>query len=29
MADGFTETTYIYNLEKIVEIYENNGGIRK
>lgn len=29
MADGYTETTYIYNLEKIVAIYEENGGVRK
>lgn len=28
MLDGFTETTYVYNLEKIIEIYERNGGVR-
>lgn len=28
MEDGYTETTWAYNLEKIVEIYERNGGIR-
>lgn len=28
MKDGYTETTYAYNLDKIVEIYERNGGIR-
>jgi hypothetical protein len=27
MPDGYTETTWVYNLEKIVEIYERNGGI--
>lgn len=27
MPNGYTETTYTYNLEKIVEIYERNGGI--
>lgn len=27
MPDGYTETTWLYNLEKIVEIYERNGGI--
>lgn len=26
MQDGYTETTWVYNLEKIVEIYESNGG---
>lgn len=29
MPDGFTETTYVYNLEKILEIYERNGGTRQ
>ena len=29
MPDGYTETTWAYNLEKIIEIYERNGGIRK
>lgn len=28
MLDGYTETTWVYNLEKIIEIYERNGGIR-
>lgn len=28
LPDGYTETTYAYNLDKIVEIYERNGGIR-
>lgn len=28
MPDGYTETTYIYNLDRIIEIYERNGGIR-
>ena len=28
MKDGYTETTWVYNLNKIVEIYERNGGIR-
>jgi len=27
MPDGHTETTWAYNLEKIIEIYERNGGI--
>lgn len=27
MLDGYTETTYVYNLEKIIEIYERNGGV--
>lgn len=27
MPDGFTETTYPYNVDKIIEIYERNGGI--
>lgn len=29
MPDGYTETTWAYNLEKIIEIYERNGGILK
>lgn len=29
MPDGYTETTWPYNLEKIIEIYERNGGILK
>lgn len=28
MQDGYTETTWIYNLEKIIEIYQRNGGVR-
>lgn len=28
MRDGYTETTYPYNLDKIVEIYERNGGVK-
>jgi len=28
MKDGWSETTWVYNLEKIIEIYERNGGIR-
>lgn len=28
MPDGWSETTWVYNLEKIIEIYERNGGIR-
>lgn len=27
MPDGWTETTWTYNLDKIIEIYERNGGI--
>jgi hypothetical protein len=27
MSDGWTETTEVSNLEKIIEIYERNGGI--
>lgn len=26
MPDGWSETTWVYNLEKIIEIYERNGG---
>lgn len=29
MPDGWSETTWVYNLDKIIEIYERNGGIRK
>ena len=25
--DGWTETTWVYNLDKIIEIYERNGGL--
>lgn len=28
LADGHTETTWLYNLDKIVGIYESNGGVR-
>lgn len=28
VGDGFTETTWTYNLDKIIEIYEDYGGIR-
>lgn len=28
MPDGYTETTWSYNLDKIIEIYEHNGGIK-
>lgn len=28
MPDGWTETTYVYNLDKIIEIYERNGGVK-
>ncbi|MGL5012968.1 MAG: GIY-YIG nuclease family protein [Bacteroidales bacterium] len=27
MKDGYTETTWTYNIDKIIEIYERNGGI--
>lgn len=27
-SDGWSETTWVYNLDKIIEIYERNGGIR-
>ena len=27
MPDGYTETTWIHNIDKIVNIYENNGGL--
>ena len=27
LPDGYTETTWVYNLEKIIEIYERNGGV--
>lgn len=27
-SDGYTETTWVYNLDKIIEIYERNGGIK-
>lgn len=28
MPDGWTETTYPYNIDKIIEIYEKHGGVR-
>lgn len=28
MSDGYTETTWVYNLEKIIAIYEKHGGVR-
>ena len=28
MPDGYTETTWPFNLDKIIEIYERNGGIK-
>lgn len=28
VSDGYTETTSLENIEKIVQIYESNGGIR-
>ena len=27
MPNGYTETTWLYNLEKIEEIYKRNGGL--
>lgn len=27
-GDGYTETTHVFNLDKIIEIYENYGGMR-
>lgn len=27
-GDGYTETTYVYNIDKIIQIYEANGGLR-
>lgn len=27
MPDGYTETTWLYNLDKIIEVYEANGGV--
>lgn len=29
MSDGYTETTWVYNIDRIIEIYERNGGIIK
>ena len=28
LPNGYTETTWLYNLEKIIEIYERNGGVK-
>ena len=28
MPDGYTETTWLYNLEKVEEIYKRNGGLK-
>lgn len=28
LPDGYTETTYLYNLDEIIKIYERNGGIQ-
>lgn len=28
IKQGWTETTWVYNLDKIIEIYERNGGVR-
>lgn len=28
MPDGYTETTWVHNLDKVIEIYEINGGTR-
>lgn len=28
MPDGYTETTYAYNVDKIISIYERHGGVR-
>lgn len=27
MPDGYTETTYVYNLDKIIQIYKKHGGV--
>lgn len=29
MQDGYSETTFVYNLDKIIKIYEENGGNRR
>ena len=29
MPDGYTETTWLYNLEKVEEIYKRNGGLKE
>jgi len=28
MSDGYTETTYVYNLDKIIQIYKKHGGVK-
>lgn len=28
MPDGYTETTYVYNLDKIIQIYKKHGGVK-
>lgn len=28
LPDGYTETTWVYNLERIMQIYERNGGVK-
>lgn len=28
MTDGYTETTYVYNLDKIIQIYKKHGGVK-
>ena len=28
MPDGYTETTHVYNLDKIIQIYKNHGGVK-
>jgi len=29
MQDGWSETTFVYNLEALISIYESNGGVRQ
>lgn len=28
MQDGWSETTYVYNLDAVISIYQNNGGVK-
>lgn len=28
MPDGYSETTWFYNLDRVIKIYENNGGLK-
>lgn len=28
-SDGYTETTFLYNLDRVIELYESNGGINR